>query len=134
MQTRIVTMALAVGRVAIGTAAFVAPRRIGRGWLGSAADLRGTQIAIRAFAVRDVALGLGTLASLDDPVRTRNWVEAGIIADAGDAAATVMGRGSDAKLASLGVLAIAVGAVATGLRLREDLVGVAGVEPATSRV
>lgn len=121
MQARLVTIALAAGRVAVGTAAFVAPKVVARGWIGSAADLPGTQVAVRAFAVRDLALGLGALASLDDPARTRNWVEAGIIADAGDFAATVMGKGTDSRLGAIGVLAIAGGAAATGMWLRDQL-------------
>lgn len=121
MEARMATIALAAGRIAIGTAAFVAPRAVMRGWIGAAANDRGTQIAVRGLAVRDVALGLGTLAALDDPGRTKNWIEAGIIADAGDFTATAMGGREARGRASLGVMAIAGGAAAAGMWLRGQL-------------
>lgn len=113
-------IAIAAGRIAIGAAAFAAPRAALRGWLGDDVDGRGTQMAIRAFAARDIALGLGTLAALDEPSRAKNWVEAGIIADAGDFTATLLGKGHGGALGTLGVLAVAGGATATGLWLRDQ--------------
>lgn len=107
--------------MAIGTAAFVAPGLVGRSWLGEVSRADGTKIALRGLGARDAAIGVGLLAALDDPSRARNWVEAGIIADAGDFVATALGRRAGRRSAALAVLAVAGGATAAGLWLRDRL-------------
>lgn len=120
MQPRTVAIALAAGRVAIGAAMFAAPKLAGRAFIGEAARSEGAQVALRAFAVRDLALGVGTLAALDDPERSHNWVEAGIIADAGDFLAIGIGRRALGPVTSLAMMAMASSASAAGLWLREQ--------------
>ncbi len=121
MEARTAAVALAAGRVAIGTAAFVAPGLVGRGWFGEDAGRPGTKMALRGLGARDAAMGVGLLAALDDPRRARNWVEAGIIADAGDFVATALGRGAGSRSAAAGVMLIAGGAAAAGLWIRDQL-------------
>lgn len=121
MEARQVAVALAAGRIAIGTAAFVAPRLVGRSWLGEVSGADGTKIALRGLGARDAAIGVGLLAALDEPARARNWVEAGVIADAGDFVATALGRHAGRRSAAAAVLAIAGGAAATGVWLRNQL-------------
>jgi hypothetical protein len=63
---------LAIGRMAVGVAGFMAPRTFGRIWIGE--DARSPRIAMitRAFAIRDFALGLGAyLAIQKDAPRGR---------------------------------------------------------------
>ncbi len=121
MDGRTIATILAAGRVAIGTAAFVAPGLVGRQWLGEVADEAGTKIALRGLGVRDAAIGIGLLAAGDDRERTRNWLEAGIISDAGDFLATSMGRGAGTRAAAAGVMAVAGGATIAGLWARQLL-------------
>jgi hypothetical protein len=63
---------------------------------------------------------VGALAALDDPDRSRNWVEAGIIADAGDFLAVRIGRRALGPVTTLAMMATAGGASAAGLWLREQ--------------
>ncbi len=123
MEARKAAVALAAGRVALGAAIFAAPGLVGRDWLGSAAEEPGTKIAMRGLGARDAAIGVGLLAALDDPERARNWVEAGIIADAADFVATALGRGAGSRTAATAVLAIAGSAAVAGLWVRQQFTG-----------
>ncbi len=123
MEARTAALVLAAGRVAIGTAAFAAPAIVGRDWLGGVAESAGTKIALRGLGARDVAIGIGLLATLDEPARARNWVEAGVLADAGDFVATALGRGAGSRTAATAVLGIAGSAALAGLWIRQQLTG-----------
>lgn len=117
---------IAAGRVLIGAALMLAPRHAARGWLGDAADDPATQVAVRAFGARDLGLGLGVLLALRRGRSPRGWVEAGILADATDAAATLAawrhlphtGRAMTLAVASsataAGALTVATGAADGG--------------------
>ena len=51
---------LAIARMAVGVAGFLAPKRVGRAWIGNEGASPLVAVVTRAFAVRDFALGLGT--------------------------------------------------------------------------
>jgi hypothetical protein len=114
--------ALATGRIAVGLGLFLAPRRLSRTWLGSEVDGRFVPAVIRGLGARDVAIGVGTLVSLQgdgpssDAVR---WVEAGIVGDLGDAAGTLLTGRPDRARAF--ILAISGGAAVAGVIARAGL-------------
>jgi hypothetical protein len=110
-QAPTIARTLAAGRVAIGTAFVVAPSMAAQ-WVGGDARTMGARVIIRALGARDAALGLGTLASANDPAQLRRWLVASSACDAADFAATLAGPRSPAR--SL-VLALAATASAAGL-------------------
>lgn len=92
MTHRTAAATLAAGRVAVGLALLVAPATVARVWIGRDAGRRSVQVLIRAFGARDVVLGAGALLALRHGRGLRGWVEAGAIADAVDALATLAAR------------------------------------------
>lgn len=123
MDRTLITRLLAGGRIAVGLSLFLAPGRSGRAWFGEVADEPGTKVATRAFGVRDLALGVGTLAALESGRDTTRWTEAGIIADVGDILATLLSRDTLPDGALPAVLTVAGGAAAAGAWLRREPVG-----------
>ena len=83
--------AVAAGRVALGVTALVWPSVPARPWVGAAADGVAARVFGRALGARDLALGLGALAALQDPEAgsARAWVAAGALSDALDVVASV---------------------------------------------
>lgn len=114
---------LAAGRIGLGIAMIAVPDSATRRWLGDAsADDPARQVAIRGLGARDVALGIGMLVALrgeGDARRAARWLEAGIVADLGDAAATAVAEDLDTSRTT-GV-AVALGAAAVSLALRTRL-------------
>jgi len=117
MDQRHVVRLLAVARVAIGVVALTAPRRAGALVLGARGRDRGVALLVRAFGVRDLVLGLGTLQALERDADPATWAKLSAACDAADAAATllaapalpatrvVLGAGSAVTAASLGARA-----------------------------
>lgn len=103
---------IAAGRVLIGSALLVAPKQAARGWLGDTAEDPATQTAVRAFGARDIALGLGVLLAIRRGRSPRGWVEAGILADAADAAATLIAWKHLPRFGRAATLVVASGAAA----------------------
>lgn len=121
MDLRLVARLLAGSRILIGAALVAAPRTGGRLWLGADADRAPTEVALRALGARDVAIGLGALAALEAATPARRWLEAGVLADLGDAAAMAV-VGDDVPAAMrLGTVGVAAGAAALGLWLARAL-------------
>jgi hypothetical protein len=83
---------VALGRVGFGIALVAAPRRVTSPWLGHDAGRAGTQVVSRGLGARDLALGVGALATPTPQLRP--WIVAGIAADAADLAATLAAGGS----------------------------------------
>jgi hypothetical protein len=82
--------AVAAGRVALGVAALAWPSVPARPWVGAEADGVAARVFGRALGARDLALGLGALAALQDPAASaRNWVAAGALSDALDVVASL---------------------------------------------
>lgn len=87
---------LAVGRVGMGLAGIVAPVWFGGIWVGRAARRADVGVMVRAFGVRDVALGLATLGALraggSDGPGFRALTTLGIGVDVVDTASTLAAR------------------------------------------
>lgn len=119
---RDIARAQALGRVVLGGALTVAPRRVASAWLGPR-HARRTQTAVVASAMgaRDLGLGLGIARALRDGHGARPWLAAGVLADTVDLVATLRARD---ELPAFGVAAITVmagGSAALGLWLRGAL-------------
>ncbi len=91
--------AIAAARVAIGVVALASPALVGRPWVGAAADDTPGRVLARALGGRDLALGLGALAALQQfPLAGTGhagsvaglWVGMGAMADSVDVLATAM--------------------------------------------
>jgi hypothetical protein len=126
-------LAMAAARTAIGVTALVSPALIARPWVGTAAETTPGRVLGRALGGRDLALGLGALAALQQSpavgqVSAGRWVGAGALADSLDVLATVaawdelppIGRWLVAMSAGG---AAAVGAVAAWSLISEDSPG-----------
>jgi hypothetical protein len=90
MSPRLIALAIAMGRTALGAVALLFPRLPARPWIGAPAETDGAAVLARALGARDLALGIGawrTLAAKDDAAR--EWVAAGALADAMDATVTL---------------------------------------------
>jgi hypothetical protein len=105
---------LPLGRIAVGASTFVAPELIGS-LLGfkPSEDQAGAYMA-RLFGVRDLALGVGTLASSGEAQAL--WWRLGIVCDLADAANGYlsMQRGAP-KRGAIATVALALGAVGLGI-------------------
>jgi hypothetical protein len=112
-RARAATRALAAGRVLIGASICLAPRLAAR-WVGDATGTPGARMVIRGLGARDAALGLGTLAALNEPAQLRRWLVLASGCDATDFVATIAGPAAPARPA---VIALAAGAAAIGLGL-----------------
>ena len=112
---------LSLGRIVIGAAAVLAPKRFARAWTGERPEAAVSVIATRGLGARDVALGLGTLRALDGEGPVRPWLEAQALADASDTVSTLSVFGQLPPLRRILGLATAAGACYLGLRLASEL-------------
>jgi len=112
---------LSLGRIVIGAAAVLAPRRFARAWTGERSEAAVSVIATRGLGARDIALGLGTLRALDGEGPVRPWLEAQALADASDTVSTLSVFGQLPPLRRILGLATAAGACYIGLRLASEL-------------
>jgi hypothetical protein len=108
--------AYALGRAALGAGLVLAPERLGRPWLGSAAGTPGGQAVLRGLGIRDLALGLLLLRSLGDRDAAPAIARACALSDGVDATATVLARRA-IPATGWGVVALAAGGAVAGLRL-----------------
>ncbi|MDA8264756.1 MAG: hypothetical protein M0T79_05300 [Actinomycetota bacterium] len=110
-----VTLALAGARAVIGAVAWVAPKAALKAWVGSEVSSQsGGRLLGRALGARDLALGAGAILAYRRGRPVRGWVEAGVLADAGDAVATLVGFRQLPKRTRWAVLASTVGATGLG--------------------
>jgi hypothetical protein len=114
MQPRDVARAYAAGRVAIGVVALLAPRLVGRVWLGAVGGTPGGGAVMRALGVRDLVLGGIALHTVDHPDVAPRWQRTCAAVDAVDFAATAVARDALPPLGSALVMAMAGGGAATG--------------------
>ncbi len=129
-SARRLAMATAVARCAIGVTALVAPALAAGLWADATSRrTASTRVLARALGARDLALGLGLLLALRHDGPVRGWVEAGGLADTGDAAATLLNFGS---LPSLGRW-VALGSATAGA-VSARFVSVAVDQPAPQLV
>ena len=112
---------LGAARIGIGVAFLLAPRALWRPQLHTPLDLEPVVLPLRMAAVRDLALGLGTLlAARRGSGAVRGWVEAGALADAADAT-LFSTTGSLRPAARWGTTVLAGGAAVVGQRVASRL-------------
>jgi hypothetical protein len=102
------TALIAAGRIVAGFALVAAPGRSGAAWLGGVAERPATRLGLRGLGARDIALGAGTLAVLDDSDRLRHWVASSAACDLADAVGA-LATPSDALPAGARWATVAVG-------------------------
>ena len=112
---------MSLGRIVLGAAAVLAPRRFARAWTGEHVETAESVIATRGLGARDVALGLGTLRALDGEGPVRPWLEAQALADASDTFSMLTVFGQMPPVRRILGLATAAGACYLGLRLASEL-------------
>lgn len=81
-----------VTRLTLGIATFLAPSLVANVWMGRDANEGVSRVALRGLGGREAALGFGLLVALERGHSPRRWLEAGAIADAGDALGTLSQR------------------------------------------
>jgi hypothetical protein len=113
--------ALATGRIAIGSLAFLAPRKLARVWTGESPEMAVSHMAIRGMGVRDVGIGLGTLIALENDKPVRGWLQANALADAGDATSTLLSWKRHGGVWKYALLALEIGAAYLALQLAETV-------------
>jgi hypothetical protein len=121
MQPRDAARAYGAGRVAVGAALLLAPRLLGRIWLGRPAATPAGAVVIRAFAVRDLVLGGIAMHTVDHPDVAPRWQRTCAAVDAVDFAATAAARRSLPRVGAALVMAMAAAGAATGAWLGEAL-------------
>jgi hypothetical protein len=94
MAPREVARALNRGRIAVGLALVLLPRRAARGWIGGVADDPGVQALARAHGIRDALLGALALHTIDNPQAGPRYQATLAICDAVDLGATLAARRS----------------------------------------
>jgi hypothetical protein len=115
MSARTVARALGAGRVAFGAAMLVAPRAVGRAWVGDDGERPGATALVRALGVRDLVLGLLALHTLDHPQVGPRCQRTLAACDAVDLLATLAVRDRLPASAVAGAALVAGGAAAGGL-------------------
>lgn len=114
LTPRFVARSIAAGRVLYGVACMAAPKvMLGPGGFRT----EGPAVwMVRAFGVRDVVLGSGTLMALAEPsvANARRWVGLSAAADGADVANALLFRKDLDRTGMIGALAIAVPAATAG--------------------
>ncbi len=109
---------VAVGRIGIGCTALAAPTLMTRPWIGDAAGSADARLLARTMGGRDLALGIGTLRALGvADAEARPWVALAGMADAVDAAVTLLAFRRLPALGRWAVLASTLGAAVVSFRV-----------------
>ncbi len=115
---RRVAQFVALGRIGIGCTALVAPTLMTRPWIGDGAASPDARLLARTMGGRDLALGIGTLRALEiDDAEARPWVALAGMADAVDAAVTILAFRRLPPRTRWAVLASTVGAAVVSFRV-----------------
>lgn len=112
-EVRAWSVASGLGRVAIGLGLLAAPERAMRA-LGFTDVSPATLAVSRVAGVRDLVLGIATLAALDDRDRLRVSTLANAVADAGDTFAFGAALGTPERTAGMRGVAAALPAALAG--------------------
>src|SRR5215208_737630 len=104
-------------RIGVGAAFVLVPGLAGRMWIGSDARRRPVKVLARAFGVRDLAIGLGVVIALDRGTPVRGWIEAGVLSDAIDTAASLLAGSSIPPAIRWPCVALGAGSAALGALL-----------------
>jgi len=122
MSPRTLVAGIALGRLALGAALALAPRKVvGPGWIGAEAERPAAGTLLRAVGARDVALALGTLSALRAGSDLTAWVVGGALADGTDFAATLAAGSAIPVQGRAGVGLLAGGALGVQLGLLKTL-------------
>lgn len=108
----------ALGRVAVGAAFTLDPKRFGRVWVGARARRPEPAVLATAFGGRDLGIALGILRAVNDGHGARTWIQAGVLADAIDFVATYRARHELPPAPVAATLLIAGGSTAIGAWLQ----------------
>ncbi len=79
-------------RIAYGAGLVLAPARLGRRWLGSAAGSAPTQVPMRGLGTREIVLHSGAILAAVRGAPLRPWLAGSIAGDLCDVLATFAGR------------------------------------------
>jgi len=110
MDARLAARMLAGGRLSVGLALVIAPRRILNGWVGGELSRRpAVQALARAMGARDLVMGMIAMHTLDHPQVGPRWQLTCGAVDLTDALATVAARGDLPLTGALGVGTLAGG-------------------------
>ena len=119
---RRVAWLLATARTALGVGVLAAPERVTAGWLGEAnASLPVVVDLARSLGARDLALGIATLAALEDPVLGPRVQLLCAIVDGVDTAATILARAALPRRGVIGTVVIAGVSAGVGVHLSHRL-------------
>jgi hypothetical protein len=106
---------LAAGRAALGVAVLAAPEQVTSRWLGEDnAQLPVVGDLARSLGARDLALGIATLRTLEDPVTGPRIQLLCALVDCADVLATVIARSSLPRRGLYGTVVLAGAAAAAG--------------------
>jgi hypothetical protein len=105
---------LGAARSGLGLVALAAPQSVARPWVGEDAGTLGAKVLGRALGGRDIALGLGAMASLARDEPPLYWLAAGALADLVDSTVTAASFAGLPKFGRWVVLASAGGAAILG--------------------
>lgn len=105
-----------VTRLTLGAATVLAPSLVAKVWTGRGAEDTVSRVALRGLGGREAAIGFGTLVALERGGNVRSWLEAGALADAGDAFGTFSQRRNLAP--GRWVIATAIAAASAWLSLQ----------------
>ena len=121
LEDRDVARLLGLARVVLGAAALAAPRSFTRMWTGEGEGSTTLPMAVRGLGARDVAIGTGILVALENGGPVARWLEAGAVADAADAFATLTSWRQLPGLRRLGLFALEAGAAWIALGVASNL-------------
>ncbi|MDQ3985122.1 MAG: hypothetical protein M3280_01300 [Actinomycetota bacterium] len=121
MNGRETARILGLVRLGLGVVSFVLPKTTMKMWIGQEAKPYPTNMVLRGMAARDIALGIGLLAALENDGQVRGWLEGGAAADLGDAIGTLSVWRDLPGLRRLLLLSSELGAVALQIQLVSEL-------------
>lgn len=104
-------------RILAGAVLLLLPRLGTKVWTNEDTSDATTDLALRGMGVRDVALGVGLVTSLEKGAPVRGWLEAGALVDAGDAFATLTSWRDLGRIRGLFFLATEVASAYYGSQL-----------------
>jgi hypothetical protein len=107
-------------RAGFGALGFLAPRKAIKAFTGMEAD-DAAVVGMRGLASRDIALGIGLLVALDQGAPVRGWIEAGALADAGDALTALGSFKKFGLIRGTLFLGTAAGAAWLGMKLAAEI-------------
>jgi peptide-methionine (R)-S-oxide reductase len=133
MEPRMLALALARARVAVGAAGCALPGLAAAFAHGDRAPA--ARSLARMVGARDVALGLGALTSVKERTQDAEWVGTGAVVDVVDGLALLLTRGLPARARLMGLAAVACGAagLAAARALADERVPPDAVEAELSR-